>query len=340
MVCNFLVFSGNVVGSSGILINAQNMEIGSFYSIRFDPVCTIGNGEVCPCQTYVDGGTCPVGCLNNTCDSVHRHHIWHKAGRVEIYGMVSTRSDPRNFAIEAWDMIGVHGWNSEDRRLVHANFIPFAGPSVVTGVHQRGWLSQPTETVINWEDNSGNPFALRDSIINGDVELHAGGTGYGCNSLSNNRFEAGGQIIGHGPVSFNALDSTTGTLSFVSPTASIELGPPSGEEHLSIKHGGIQLGGMMNLSHGADLRKEHSNATVLPMRRDGNLFRVAGNTTITSIQTVENVQSVILFFADQVIIKDDVGNLRLAGDLNATPGSTLQLVGLGKEWLELSRSVN
>jgi hypothetical protein len=27
VVCNFLVFSGNVVGSSGILINAQNMEM-------------------------------------------------------------------------------------------------------------------------------------------------------------------------------------------------------------------------------------------------------------------------------------------------------------------------
>ena len=144
VVCNFLVFSGSVVGSSGILINAQNMEIGSFYSIRFDPTCTIGNGKPCPCQTYVDGGTCPAGCLNNTCDSVHRHHIWHKAGRVEIYGMVSTRSDPRNYAIEAFDMIGIHGWNSEDRKLLHANFIPFGGPSVVTGVHQRGWLAQPT----------------------------------------------------------------------------------------------------------------------------------------------------------------------------------------------------
>ena len=80
MVCNFLVFSGNVVGSSGILINAQNMEIGSFYSIRFDPSCT-----GCTCQDFVDGGTCPPGCLDGYCDSVHRHHIYHKAGRLEIY---------------------------------------------------------------------------------------------------------------------------------------------------------------------------------------------------------------------------------------------------------------
>ena len=197
------------------------------------------------------------------------------------------------------------------------------------------------ETVLNWEDNSGRPFALRDSIINGNVELHAGGVnGYGSNSLSNNLLQAGGRLIGHGPVSYAALDTTAGTLSLVSPTASIELGNGNGEQHISIKHGGIQLGGMLNLSQGADLRKEDSNSTVLPMRIDGNFFRVAGNTTVTSIETVENVQSVILFFADAALVKDDVGNLRLAGDFNATPGSTLQLVGLGKEWLELSRSVN
>ena len=42
---------------------------------------------------YVDGGTCPPGCLGTpgcvgsacNCDSVHRHHIYHRAGRLEIY---------------------------------------------------------------------------------------------------------------------------------------------------------------------------------------------------------------------------------------------------------------
>jgi hypothetical protein len=60
VVCNFLVFRGNVIGSSGILINAQNMEIGSLYTVRFDPSC-----PECTCQDFVDGGTCPPGCVSN-----------------------------------------------------------------------------------------------------------------------------------------------------------------------------------------------------------------------------------------------------------------------------------
>ena len=78
------------------------------------------------------------------------------------------------------------------------------------------------------------------------------------------------------------------------------------------------------------------------MRRDGNVLRVASNTIVTSIdrESVENVQSVILFFADATLVKDDVGNLKLTGDFHSTPGSKLQLMGLGKEWIELSPSVN
>lgn len=37
VVCKHLRFWGDVEGSSGILINAQNMETCSFYTLRFDP---------------------------------------------------------------------------------------------------------------------------------------------------------------------------------------------------------------------------------------------------------------------------------------------------------------
>jgi hypothetical protein len=104
--------------------------------------------------------------------------------------MVSTRNDPRSFAIEAWDMVGIHGWNSEDRKLFHANPVVVHGPSVLTGVHQRGWLKLNTSDTILWEQHGGSPLAIRDSVLNGNVNIHgdgdiASGTDEGSNLLSN-----------------------------------------------------------------------------------------------------------------------------------------------------------
>jgi hypothetical protein len=57
-----------------------------------------------------------------------------------------------------------------------------------------------------------------------------------------------GKLITHGPAHVSVLDASSGQLSLVAPQASIEVGPPSGDQHFRIAHGGAQLGGMLNLS--------------------------------------------------------------------------------------------
>ena len=129
-------------------------------------------------------------------------------------------------------------------------------------------------------------------------------------------------------------------LQLVAPDAAIELGPPSGEEHVSIGRGGMELNGMLNLSQGADVRAENSTNSTIVVGTDGNFFRVAGTETIDRVAPgPRSGTQVVLYFADHVKVKDG-HNLQLAGDFAATPGSTLSLVALGSDWLELGRSDN
>ena len=237
---------------------------------------------------------------------------------------------------------GIHGWNSEDRKLVHGNRVAIGGPSVLTGIHQRGWPGLNATDSILWEEQRGSPFAVRDSILNGNVNIDQGGSGaIGSNALSNVIFNEGmGGLITHGPARYSSLNSHTGTLQLVAPDAAIELGPPSGEEHVSIGHGGMELNGMLNLSQGADVRAENSTNSTIVVGTDGNFFRVAGTETIDRVAPgPRSGTQVVLYFADHVKVKDG-RNLQLAGDFAATPGSTLSLVALGSDWLELGRSDN
>jgi hypothetical protein len=48
---------------------------------------------------------------------------------------------------------------------------------------------------------------------------------------------------------------------------------------------------------------------------------------------------VTLYFAERLTVRDGE-NLQLAGDFHATPGSTLSLVAMGRDFIELSRSNN
>eukprot|EP01047_Picozoa_sp_COSAG01_P087582 COSAG01_NODE_20215_length_965_cov_1.180139_2_plen_143_part_00 len=115
-----------------------------------------------------------------------------------------------------------------------------------------------------------------------------------------------GELITHGPAHVSVLDASSGQLSLVAPQASIEVGPPSGDQHFRIAHGGAQLGGMLNLSQGADLRRptgemmgsaggsrsggggggggrSPNNTTTLTLGTDGNFFRVRGTADIERV---------------------------------------------------------
>ena len=109
---------------------------------------------------------------------------------------------------------GIHGWNSEDRKLVHGNHVAIGGPSVLTGIHQRGWPGLNATDSILWEEQRGSPFAVRDSILNGNVNINQGGSGaIGSNALSNVIFNEGmGGLITHGPARYSSLNSHAGTV--------------------------------------------------------------------------------------------------------------------------------
>ena len=51
------------------------------------------------------------------------------------------------------------------------------------------------------------------------------------------------------------------------------------------------------------------------------------------------LHQVTLYFAERLTVRDGQ-NLQLVGDFHATPGSTLSLVAMGRDFLELSRSNN
>ena len=135
-----LRFSNTVLGSTGILINAQNMEIGSFYTLRFD------------------GGI------------QHKHHIFNRAGIAKIYSLVSTRA--YDYAIVAWDTVSVFGWRSEDPLLFTSAAVGFSSPVVISELLQRGSTLAPgakCADVIVWKEQGHVPLTVSNSIVEGNI---------------------------------------------------------------------------------------------------------------------------------------------------------------------------
>jgi hypothetical protein len=69
-------------------------------------------------------------------------------------------------------------------------------------------------------------------------------------------------------------------------------------------------------------------------------FYVSGTATINNIQVSQKDRVITMIFTGTAIVRDAVGNIKLASDLNATADDTLTVLYNGANWIELSRSVN
>lgn len=74
---------------------------------------------------------------------------------------------------------------------------------------------------------------------------------------------------------------------------------------------------------------------------DGRVFKITGNTTITSIQSADTIagREIILIFSD-ILTFTDGNNLKLAGNFVTAANATLSLVCDGTDWFETGRSTN
>lgn len=309
-VFQHLRFSNTVLGSTGILINAQNMEIGSFYTLRFD------------------GGV------------EHKHHIFNRAGIAKIYSLVSTRA--YDYAIVAWDTVSVFGWRSEDRLLFTSAAVGFSSPVVISELLQRGSTLAPGEKcadVIVWNEQGHVPFAVSDSIVEGNIVL--GPTIPTSSSFINIDFKNAGQVVALSPsnASVVELQPRDGLLRFRAQSPQVVLEDLHTQSTVLAMDGGLRLTGMMQLAVGSDVPSAAQLNFTDSGSGSGNLIKITGSNTIQHIDVLQAGTMVTLYFEAAVTVAVG-GNLKLAGPFAAEAHSTLMLASTGSEWLELGRSRN
>ena len=309
-VFNHLRFDNTVYGTTGILINAENMEIGSFYTLRFD-------GAV-----------------------KHKHHIFHRSGMVEIYGLVSTRAF--DYAIYAQDTISVHGWRSEDPLLYYTAASGFGSPVSLTEVLQRGTTlapGTPCADVIVWREQGYVTFGVHDSTLEGNVVL--GPTIPQSSSFTNIKWKNNGQVLTDGPsnASFVEITPSQGLIKLQAPSPEIMLTNQKGSQQFLASGGGLSLNGMLQMAVGDDVASAARVNLTGAGPGSGNLVKVTGAAPIRYIGELPSGTMITLYFERALTVAVG-GNLQLAGPFVAEVKSTLMLVSIGSEWLELSRSLN
>jgi hypothetical protein len=88
---------------------------------------------------------------------------------------------------------------------------------------------------------------------------------------------------------------------------------------------------------------EIPSATLIELDGENYVFNVSGNTNISDIFGGEDTyasKTVVLKFLGTLTVNDATATLRLNGNLNAIPGTTLTLVSDGLLWYEVARSIN
>jgi len=130
-------FGGGVENSGGILVNAQNLELGGFYTLRFDP------------------------------SQHHKRHIHNRAGAFNIYNMVSTRGPTNDYAIKTYDVINIYGWRSEDPALLEFAPVGLNQPMILEGIQQRA--VSPLADVIKHSGIGKYPLIIRGAKLQGNV---------------------------------------------------------------------------------------------------------------------------------------------------------------------------
>ena len=325
VVCRHLTFNNDVWNATGMLINAQNLEVGHFASVRFDndaSGCAVpGN----PSQ----GGEC-----------LHRNHIFHRAGRVSIYSLTTTRA--QSYAIHAWDTINVHGWASEDPLLYTARAVPFCCPTVISGLLHRGEFAP---MAIMWAATPS--LTVSDAVLSGDLTV--GAVERLSVVTSNVQFRGNASLDFQGPsnASHIGLSADQGSITLRSPAPVLELQNELGRPTFKAADGGVELyGGMLKTAQGHDiLEPQPKTSKVIQLTASGNFFLVKTSNRSIVITSAEPTMSagttIMLSFEVGAYLPDDAtGNLQLAGPFQAGEDDTLGLVSDGKRWLETTRSKN
>jgi hypothetical protein len=85
-----------------------------------------------------------------------------------------------------------------------------------------------------------------------------------------------------------------------------------------------------------------ASTTVMRLDGESNVFNVTGNTNISDLLVQDDYTGkiVVLKFLGTLTVFDATSTLRLNGNLNAIPGTTLTLVSDGVLWYEIARSIN
>lgn len=82
-----------------------------------------------------------------------------------------------------------------------------------------------------------------------------------------------------------------------------------------------------------------ASAATVTLPSLGELFRITGTTTITSIAASWNGREITLRFASTLTVTDG-SNLKLARSFSAIADSTIGLICDGTNWYEVQRSTN
>lgn len=85
------------------------------------------------------------------------------------------------------------------------------------------------------------------------------------------------------------------------------------------------------------------SATIIQLDGESTTFNINGNTNISDIfgDTDTYTSKVVVFkFLGTLTVNDNTATLRLNGNLNAIPGTTLTIVSDGILWYEIARSIN
>ena len=304
-----------------MLINAQNLEVGHFASVRFDN----------------DASGCTAPGNPSQAECLHRNHIFHRAGRVTIYSLTTTRA--QSYAIHAWDTINVHGWDSEDPLLYNGRAVPFCCPTVISGLLHRGEFAAKA---IMWAATPS--LTVQDAVLSGDLTI---GAVERLSVVTNNvQFRGNATLDFQGPsqASHIGLSADHGSITLRSPEPELVLQNALGKPTLRAADGGLALfGGTLNTAQGSDIQPSANESKVIRLTATGNFFVVKGNrSVITSAEPVMSAgTTIILSFEAGVFLPDDAtGNLQLAGPFQTKKDDTLGLVSDGQRWLETTRSKN
>ena len=138
-----LRFAPTVAASISIVVNAQNFEMTTLTDV------------------YIDG-------------VVHANAIYHVAGGLFIKNLVTTRTDPANYAVVSNNSCTIDGWRSEDKLLFYGGATWRSGPTSLRNVNNRqGYdgdvaYTLATEYPIKFLGN-GSPFTLDNVYTRGSI---------------------------------------------------------------------------------------------------------------------------------------------------------------------------